>query len=580
MNKSVSILFSLLGWAAGVYWCVVLRNCESHYEVYGVVAILALLSWRQNKKAAPLPRRERLFALAFALFFSALVTLANGRLFDPYGHSLRPANRFFFLYAAVFFAGGVFLFREIFLFLARRALSPGRQPGHSREIRHIGLLCWAFLAAIYCLVFFSCYYPGLLTYDSENQLRQILGLDAMSNAHPIYHTYFIGLLFRLGMALTGSIDGAVAAYSLFSILVVSGCFSYSVSSIYRLTGRKAPAFAAAACYGLLPYHIHYSFTMWKDVFFSVSMMMLVIALFHVLKAPEDHPRRNGLVVFLAALTMCLTRNNGRLVLLGSLLLFLPLFWKSHRHLGVLLCAAALTSLAMTTPVLKLYQIPQPRVTELLSIPLQSAAKIITDECPLSEEDTALLGQILDLDAVPALYNPILSDPIKSATDSVPLVENPGAYLRLYLRLLRNYPLKCLEAWLDQTKGYWNGGYSYWVLPDAYQNGLGIRSTPHSDAAHSLFTAYAHWFERGPLLRLTVSIGANVWLVIGCLYVALIRRDRILAFLTVPILVTVATLLVGTPVFAEFRYVYCVFCTLPFLITAARYSAPSTFLKRS
>lgn len=37
------------------------------------------------------------------------------------------------------------------------------------------------------------------------------------------------------------------------------------------------------------------------------------------------------------------------------------------------------------------------------------------------------------------------------------------------------------------------------------------------------------------------------------------------FLPVPALSVIATLLIATPVYSEFRYAYSVFCTLPFLL---------------
>jgi uncharacterized membrane protein len=45
-------------------------------------------------------------------------------------------------------------------------------------------------------------------------------------------------------------------------------------------------------------------------------------------------------------------------------------------------------------------------------------------------------------------------------------------------------------------------------------------------------------------------------------VAIIRNDKVLALIAVPSLMVIATLLVATPVFSEFRYAYSVFCTMP------------------
>ncbi|MCR5233446.1 MAG: hypothetical protein K6E53_06000 [Lachnospiraceae bacterium] len=51
-------------------------------------------------------------------------------------------------------------------------------------------------------------------------------------------------------------------------------------------------------------------------------------------------------------------------------------------------------------------------------------------------------------------------------------------------------------------------------------------------------------------------------------IALLRKDKVGAFVSLPILAVVASLLVATPVFSEFRYIYAAFCTLPMVMAIA------------
>ena len=48
------------------------------------------------------------------------------------------------------------------------------------------------------------------------------------------------------------------------------------------------------------------------------------------------------------------------------------------------------------------------------------------------------------------------------------------------------------------------------------------------------------------------------------FIGYIKRDKAAVFATVPSLSIIFSLLLGTPVFAEFRYAYGLFCCLPFL----------------
>ena len=184
-KKLFSALASLLGAGAGLYWCLYLRGTDSFYSVYVAVTILGFGCWllrlRTHRKAAGL-------TLVFALLLSFMVLLANLRLFDPVNGSMRPANRYYWARAGIFYLGGCFLFWQILAFLAGRVIadrsmarcdaSPDYGPGF--------LLSFGILTAVYLLVFSLCYYPGVLTYDSVYQLQQILFREFQ---HPV-HLWF------------------------------------------------------------------------------------------------------------------------------------------------------------------------------------------------------------------------------------------------------------------------------------------------------------------------------------------------------------------------------------------------------
>ena len=319
------------------------------------------------------------------------------------------------------------------------------------------------------------------------------------------------------------------------------------------------------CYALLPYHILYSFAMWKDIFFAASVLLFTLSFYRVMKGLGRHKKTDKVLLVLSAFLMCLTRSNGKIALALSLVVFLPLFWRDRKKLCLALCGAALAGFICTGPVMRLFNVPQPRFTESLSIPLQQIAKVVSDGCPLTEEERALLSQIMDLEQVPKVYKSYISDPIKGITDTAAIEQNKGAYLKLYLGLLRKYPLQFVSAWVDQTKGYWNGGYSYWHFPAPFENGLGISITPPVEAAKAAFIAWEQLVESNPVLKLTLSIGAGTWIFLTALYLGLLKKDPVALFLPIPVLAVIATLLIATPVYAEFRYAYSLFCVLPFLL---------------
>ena len=49
------------------------------------------------------------------------------------------------------------------------------------------------------------------------------------------------------------------------------------------------------------------------------------------------------------------------------------------------------------------------------------------------------------------------------------------------------------------------------------------------------------------------------------YVAVVERNRFNLFVSVPFLMVILSLMIATPVYAEFRYSYAVFCGIPFVL---------------
>ena len=78
----------------------------------------------------------------------------------------------------------------------------------------------------------------------------------------------------------------------------------------------------------------------------------------------------------------------------------------------------------------------------------------------------------------------------------------------------------------------------------------------------MVNSYLSHFSKYQALKPFFSIGFFVWCIMLCLYVSIIRKDKVLALMAIPSLMVIATLLVATPVFSEFRYAYSVFCTMP------------------
>ena len=86
--------------------------------------------------------------------------------------------------------------------------------------------------------------------------------------------------------------------------------------------------------------------------------------------------------------------------------------------------------------------------------------------------------------------------------------------------------------------------------------------------NKVINAYANMYTHIPILNLCICIGFNFWLCLVALYTAIIRKDRGAIMMSIPVLAIIATLLVSTPVYAEFRYIYSMFTCLPLILVSA------------
>ena len=178
--------------------------------------------------------------------------------------------------------------------------------------------------------------------------------------------------------------------------------------------------------------------------------------------------------------------------------------------------------------------------------------------------------MIDVNEIPYKYSPTISDPIKGLirkrNNQSEIRQNPKRYISLYFSRMLMHPSTYVKAWIDQTKGYWNSGYPYWYWTNGvFKNDLGIVRKVRSIKMNSLIDQYLDIFSNNRLLRVFLSIGFFDWLILIALCIGIIRHDKIVIMLTIPVIMNVVSLLIATPVFSEMRYNYCVFCSLPIIL---------------
>lgn len=549
-------------------WLTNLEKTDSRYGVYFLCAVIGILCLCDNyRHPVQLPRKQETWICIFAGLFSFATLLANYALFEPITAMLSLFN------GGCSFLGGFSVgYHALLCALRRLPLKAAEEDRKHPAV--VFLLVFGSIAAIDLLYLYFALYPGVLTRDSFTTVAQIMGDGAYNNTMPFWHTVTVQVFLKLGLNLFGDMNAAVALFHSAQILFMAACFGAVVATLYQTGVPKAVLLGVYALYAFMPYNIVLSVTLWKDVPFSGAAVLFLVGFYRLLKKIGKCSWLNWLIFVIGALGFSLWRTNGWYAFAATVLVMLLLLGKQKWKLLLILCIILILCWVLINPVLDAMGVSGTEMVEVFAVPMQQVARVVWEGRPLTGEETQMLSEIFWLDKVAALYDPQTVDPVKFETFRYDkkgyIVDNAAAYLRLYLNLGLKYPGDYLKAWIEETKGYWNGGYEFWLYTlNMGGAGYGIERAPGNALVSGLFASAFRLMNEPPGMKIFSSVGLYVWVLIGCCVINVLKkREEFL--LTVPLLVLLAGLWVGTPVFCEFRYAYPLILSLPLILGVSWY----------
>lgn len=523
----------------------------------------------------------RLLAVLYTLFYAAAKHAELSGSFDS------RIFRLAFLAAAVIGLYFIFFrFCELsMLFLASRqqrrfAQNTLQQPDGACPVppaisaahalsRKQKLLCY--FGLLFCWLFWFLYqFPGVLTPDSISQFSQATGLIPFNNHHPILHTLLFSLFYHIGFFLTGSINTGIACYVLFQMCTMAAIETYTLSLLARSGASRLWLILSFCFWGLVPFHAIFAVTVWKDILFSGFMLLYLCFLYELLCNPDNRP---GIWagLSLSGFFVCTLRSNGLYIFLFTLPFVLFAFRRTWKKMFAVQVGILLLSLIITGPVYTACHVERASFTESLSIPLQQIACVVSNGRQLSAEQEMLIDDVVDTSLIPEYYNPVISDPIKalvSYNHADAIIRNPSKYFTLWIQLGISYPGDYLQAFIDQTKGYW------FPAPAALRTNEGISpneiglSWPHllrGQFPVKISEILLKLPDMLPVYGILWSIGAYFWAVLYFAAYQFLYGQRRFLVLFVPFIGTVLTLLLATPVASDLRYAYPLILAAPFFI---------------
>ena len=291
-------------------------------------------------------------------------------------------------------------------------------------------------------------------YDAQDELMQVVTRN-FSTHHPLVHVLLLGGIIQLFYKLTGSYNIGIACYTLFQMLVMAGIFGWCVERL-KMRGLKKPGQILFTLYfGLCPVLVMFSLCSAKDGLFTGMLLIMVVLLQEMCRAPEQFFRDKWqtAVLVVASAGMMLLRHNG----FYAFLVFIPfLVVCLRKHLKrVLTCLLVIVVLyfGVDKGLAAIFHADASENQEMLTVPIMQIARVYNSGEEISAEDEEILYRYLPKEALER-YVPKVSDGVKIAFNNQEFARDKGSFLKLWLKWGIENPFTYVNAWFMTSYGFW------------------------------------------------------------------------------------------------------------------------------
>ena len=249
-----------------------------------------------------------------------------------------------------------------------------------------------------------------------------------------------------------------------------------------------------------------------------------------------------------------------------------MFLKGNRKkIALVLLVVMLFNILWKGPIFKLLNVTDGPVREMMSIPVQQIARTVKyRRSELTEEEKTKIQKYIDMDLeeMGESYYPLISDNIKDHFNNEEFNNNKLDFISLWLSLFFKYPVEYVEAFLDNSFGYWYPQANNGILPTWYEYEyseeiIGYDRKPVLNLEF-LDGYYADINGRKmPIISMWISIGFVFWIMILCIGYMVCKKKYKLILAYIPILALWLTT-IASPVYCEYRYIFGMFTCVPIL----------------
>lgn len=434
------------------------------------------------------------------------------------------------------------------------------------------IICW--------LIVFLAVYPGFFVYDAQDELIQ-MQTRKFTTHHPLPHVLLLGTIILGVNKLTGSYNIGIAVYTLFQMLFMAGVFTYFIHYMRKCGVSFVIRLISILYIACFPVIVMFTLCSAKDGIFTAALLMVILLLADLGKERIDFFKswKKPFALFGFTLLMMSFRHNGMYAFLVMVPVLLLCLKECHRKLAIVLGSIFLIYFLLTSGLEALLHAKDAGKQEMLTVPIQQLSRVYKyDRESFNKEDLDTLYEILPEEAL-GYYAPKVSDGVKLWFDNEAYSENPGKYIKLWIKTGVRHPFTYVNAWLMTSYGFW---YPDTVI-DVYR-GNSVFTFTYEDSSffgyeveepgsrESKIPWLNEWYrkmslevtqQKIPVLSMLFSPGFLFWLFAFTFGYAYHKKRHDLMFPFVMILLVWLTVILG-PTYLP-RYVLILWFVLPGMI---------------
>lgn len=446
------------------------------------------------------------------------------------------------------------------------------------------ILCW--------MPAFFAFCPAILNYDGPSQIMAYsVSKGRMTTQQPIISTLMMVSFFEFGIKVLGSSTLGMMCFSLFQMCFMAGVFAYTVNFVWKETDNKVITTLVLIFYAIFPYNQLFPLMTTKDTMFAGFTLFFVVQLYQFPR--EKFGIKEYVLLSIFAVFMLLFRNNAAYALVVALpimMIFLRDNKKKMFDIAIVFVIIFIVyQLCFDGLIIATDSVMQSD-REKLSVISQAIARISKQKRDeLTEAEIEKINYYFDdIDKLIEVYDTNISDDTKRAIVIEKYEENPQGFYKLFLSMVKKYPIICVDSFLDTIRGYWyifDNSFNqifheespetkgcleltFYVVTDGTRENL-VRDLNELPVLRKFYRSMfcQNNYTKIPVLYIVFQPAIYFYIALACLLYAIYKKDKNLVLPTIYLFLYFLTCFLGPG--AIIRYMYANIVATPFILAMCK-----------